>query len=95
MLVIANRLRINVMKPPTIRDVYRAQKTIAPHLPRTPLQFSAGLSELLDAQVYLKHDEHLPLGAFKARGGINLLANLSPEERDRGIITASTGNHPK
>ncbi|MCH7713377.1 MAG: threonine/serine dehydratase [Chloroflexi bacterium] len=81
------------MELPTIRDVYRAQKTIAPHLPRTPLHFSAGLSELLDAQVYLKHDEYLPLGAFKARGGINLLANLSQEERDRGVITASTGNH--
>ena len=81
------------MNLPTIRDVYRAKKTIAPHISRTPLHFSAGLSELLDAQVYLKHDEHLPLGAFKARGGINLLANLSQEERDRGVVTASTGNH--
>ena len=81
------------MKLPSISDVYRAKKTIAPHIPRTPLHFSAGLSELLDAQVYLKHDEHLPLGAFKARGGINLLANLSQEERGRGVITASTGNH--
>ena len=81
------------MKPPTIGDVYRAKETIAPHIPRTPLQFSAGLSELLDAQVHLKHEEHLPLGSFKARGGINLLSNLSREERDRGVITASTGNH--
>jgi len=81
------------MNLPAIGDVYRAKKTIGPYIPRTPLTFSAGLSELLDAQVYLKHDEHLPLGAFKARGGINLLANLSQEERDRGIITASTGNH--
>ena len=81
------------MNLPAIGDVYRAKKTIDPYIPRTPLTFSAGLSELLDAQVYLKHDEHLPLGAFKARGGINLLANLSQEERDRGIITASTGNH--
>jgi threonine dehydratase len=81
------------MQEPTLRDVYRAKKTIAPYLPRTPLQFSPGLSEVLDAQVYLKHDEHLPLGAFKARGGINLLANMGPEERSRGLITASTGNH--
>ncbi|HZA21884.1 MAG TPA: pyridoxal-phosphate dependent enzyme, partial [Dehalococcoidia bacterium] len=44
-------------------------------------------------EVCLKHDEYLPLGAFKARGGINLLAHLSPEERSRGVITASTGNH--
>ena len=77
----------------TLRDIYKAKKTIAPHLARTPLQFSPGLSEALEANVYLKHDEHLPLGAFKARGGINLLAHMSPEERGRGVITASTGNH--
>jgi threonine dehydratase len=81
------------MQAPTLRDVYEAKKTIAPYLPRTPLHYSAGLSDVLQAQVYLKHDEYLPLGAFKARGGINLLAHLSPEERARGVITASTGNH--
>ncbi len=81
------------MQPPTLRDVYRAKKTIAPHLPRTPLHYSAGLSEMLDAEVYLKHEEYLPLGAFKGRGGINLLANLSDEDKERGLITASTGNH--
>ncbi len=81
------------MNMPTLRDVYRAKKTIAPYLPRTPLHYSAGLSQVLDSEVYVKHDEYLPLGAFKARGGINLLANLSQGERDRGIITASTGNH--
>ena len=81
------------MNAPTLRDVYQAKKVIAPYVPRTPLHHSAGLSQLLEAQVYLKHDEYLPLGAFKARGGINFLANLSQEERDRGVITASTGNH--
>lgn len=81
------------MQAPTLRDVYEARKLIAPYLHRTPLHYSAGLSKLLDAEVYLKHDDHLPLGAFKARGGINLLAHLSQEERDRGVITASTGNH--
>ena len=81
------------MQAPTLRDVYEAKKTIAPYLPRTPLHFSPGLSDFLDAQVYLKHDEYLPLGAFKARGGVNLLAHLSEEERGRGVITASTGNH--
>ena len=81
------------MQAPTLRDVYEAKKTIAPYLPRPPLHFSPGLSDFLDAQVYLKHDEYLPLGAFKARGGVNLLAHLSEEERGRGVITASTGNH--
>ena len=81
------------MQVPTLRDVYRAKKTIAPHIPRTPLHYSSGLSEMLSAEVYLKHEEHLPLGAFKGRGGINLLANLSDEEKKRGLITASSGNH--
>ncbi|MCE2499608.1 MAG: threonine/serine dehydratase [Dehalococcoidia bacterium] len=81
------------MNIPTLRDVYRARATINPYFPRTPLTFSAGLSAVLDAQVYLKHEEHLELGAFKPRGGINLLANMSSEERSRGVITASSGNH--
>ena len=81
------------MQPPTIRDVFEARKTIAPYLNRTPLQYSAGLSRLFDAEVYLKHEEHHPLGAFKMRGGINLLAHMTEEERSRGLITASTGNH--
>ena len=81
------------MQMPTIRDVYRARKTIAPYFKPTPVQYSMGLSELLAAEVYIKHEEHLPLGAFKSRGGINLLADLSPEEKRRGLITSSTGNH--
>ncbi len=81
------------MQTPTIRDVYRARRTIAPYFRPTPLQYSMGLSELLGAEVYIKHEEHLPLGAFKSRGGINLLASLSPEEKQRGLITSSTGNH--
>ena len=81
------------MQAPTLRDIYRAKKTIAPHIPRTALHYSSGLSEMLSAEVYLKHEEHLPLGAFKGRGGINLLANLSDEEKKRGLITASSGNH--
>ena len=81
------------MQAPTLRDVYEAKKVISQYLPRTSLHFSAGLSEYLGAEVYLKHEDHLALGAFKARGGINLLAHLTPEERQRGVITASTGNH--
>lgn len=81
------------MQIPTLRDVYAAQQLLSQYLPRTSLSYSAGLSELIGAKIYLKHDDHLPLGAFKQRGGINLLANLSLDERDRGLITASTGNH--
>jgi threonine dehydratase len=43
--------------------------------------------------VYIKQENYLPVGAFKVRGGINLLSQLSPKERERGVIAASTGNH--
>jgi len=82
-----------MIQPPTLKDVYDARKTIAPYLARTPLHYSAGLSQLFEAEIYLKHEEYHPLGAFKIRGGVNLLAHLSEEERSRGVITASTGNH--
>ena len=72
------------MNIPTLRDIYQARATIAPYISRTPLTYAAALSEALDAEVYLKHEEHLPLGAFKARGGINLLASMPAEERARG-----------
>ena len=81
------------MKRPTLHDVLEARNTIAPYLVRTPLHEYAALSQYLGAEVRLKHENHQPLGAFKARGGINLLAHMSHEERDRGLITASSGNH--
>ena len=78
---------------PTVHDVYRARQVIAAHLPRTPLIHAPALDRLLGARVYVKCENTLPTGAFKVRGGINLLSRLSPEERRRGVITASTGNH--
>ena len=81
------------MNRPTLRDVLQARKTIAPYVPRTPLHHYAALSQLLEADVRLKHENHHALGSFKVRGGINLLANMSQEERSRGVITASSGNH--
>ena len=54
---------------------------------------TGGLSELLGSDVRVKHENHLPVGAFKVRGGVNLVSQLAAEERARGVITASTGNH--
>jgi threonine dehydratase len=48
---------------------------------------------LLGATVFVKHENYQPIGAFKVRGGINFMAHLAPEERARGVVTASTGNH--
>jgi threonine dehydratase len=51
------------------------------------------LDQLLDAEVYVKHENYQPIGAFKVRGGINFMAHLPAEIRQRGVVTASTGNH--
>ena len=79
--------------PITLADVLEAKRRIAPHLRPTPLFPYAGLDELLGAEVWVKHENHQPVGAFKVRGGVNLVARLDEEERRRGLIAASTGNH--
>jgi threonine dehydratase len=81
------------MQPPTFHDVLSAQRRIRPYLARTPLHSYPALSELLGTDVYVKHENYQPVGAFKVRGGINLISQLGPEERERGVIAASTGNH--
>jgi threonine dehydratase len=78
---------------PTFADVLQARRRIAPYLRPTPLFPYAALSELVGTQVWVKHENHQPVGAFKVRGGVNLVAQLSAEERERGVIAASTGNH--
>src|SRR5436305_5698140 len=78
---------------PTLADVLEARRRIAPYLRPTPLYGYGGLDELLGAEILVKHENHQPVGAFKIRGGVNLISQLSPEERERGVIAASTGNH--
>lgn len=76
-----------------LTDVLAAKRRIGPHLNRTPLYTYPALSELVGTEVWVKHENHLPIGAFKVRGGINLAAQLTDEERNSGLIAASTGNH--
>lgn len=78
---------------PTLADVMAAQERIRPYLAATPLHRYSGLDALIGAEVYIKHENYHPVGAFKVRGGINLAAQLPPQERGRGMIGASTGNH--
>jgi threonine dehydratase len=79
--------------PITIDDVDAAAARIAPHLRPTPLYPYAGLDRLVAAHVWVKHENHQPVGAFKVRGGVNLVSCLDEDERRRGLIAASTGNH--
>src|SRR5260221_4438312 len=81
------------MQIPTFEDVLLAQRRIHPYLQRTPLYSYPAVNALLGTQAYIKHENYQPVGAFKVRGGINLISQLSPEERTRGVIAASTGNH--
>lgn len=78
---------------PSLHDVIAARPHVYRHLKPTPLYGYSGLGELLGANVWVKHENHQPIGAFKVRGGLNLVAHLSPEERSSGLFTASTGNH--
>ncbi len=81
------------LEGPTLADVYAARKTIYQHLKPTPVLRSAALSRLVGADIYVKCENLLPTGAFKVRGGLNLISRLTGPERARGVITASTGNH--
>ncbi|MBA2286246.1 MAG: threonine/serine dehydratase [Ktedonobacteraceae bacterium] len=81
------------MNIPTFQDILLARRQIQPYLARTPLYSYPALNDLLDAQVYIKHENYQPIGAFKVRGGVNLISQLTPQEREQGVIAASTGNH--
>src|ERR1700731_2062839 len=78
---------------PDLADVLAARKRIAPYLQPTALHRYPALDALTGAQLRVKHENHQPVGAFKVRGGVNLISQLSAEDRHRGVVTASTGNH--
>ena len=79
--------------PPTAADVDAARAFIAGHLPATPLVGSESLSRRLGCDYRVKCESFQPVGAFKVRGALNVVGHLSQEERARGLISASTGNH--
>lgn len=78
---------------PTMLDVLRARLVVNRYLAPTPTLAPLSLAERLGFSVHLKCENLQPTGAFKIRGGVNLLSQLTPAERSRGVITASTGNH--
>jgi threonine dehydratase len=77
----------------SIDDVERAAETIAGRVHRTPLHRSATLSERLGATAHLKAELFQRTGSFKVRGALNRIAELTDEERARGVISISAGNH--
>ncbi len=79
--------------PVTYEEIIAAREVVYRYLPRTPTHLYPGLSRLLGCEVVIKHENHLPTGAFKVRGGIYHLSRLSDEEKARGVICATRGNH--
>ncbi len=78
-----------------VKDVREAECRIRTFIRETPVELSSLLSELVDADIYLKLENYQRTGSFKIRGAMNKLLTLSPDERKRGVVAASTGNHGK
>ena len=81
------------MARPTFRDVLRARGVVRRYLRATAMFAYPALSDFLGLDLLVKHENHQPVGAFKVRGGVYLMSSLSEDERSRGVIAASTGNH--
>ena len=81
------------LRPPTFTDVLAARRVVSRHLARTPLAHYPALDRLAGTRLLVKHENHQPTGAFKVRGGVNLVSRLGEGERARGVVAASTGNH--
>ncbi len=81
------------MQPPTIDDIRAAAQRIEGAVIRTPMMKSRTLSEIIGAEIWLKFENLQFTAAYKERGALNKLLHLTPEERARGVIAASAGNH--
>jgi threonine dehydratase len=86
-------LQTSSMQPPTIDDIRAAAERIDGAVIRTPMLVSRTLSEIIGAEIWLKFENLQFTAAYKERGALNKLLQLTPEERARGIIAASAGNH--
>jgi threonine dehydratase len=81
------------MDLPTSADVLAAEPLVHRYVKPTPLYEWPALSRLLGCRYFLKHENHTPTTAFKVRGGINVVARLPDEQKRRGVIGCTTGNH--
>jgi threonine dehydratase len=77
----------------TMKDIQAAQRTIHGAIDLTPCKYSGYLSRLTGAEIHLKLENLQKTGSFKIRGALNKLSSLTSEERQRGVIAASAGNH--
>ena len=78
---------------PKLREIKKAHKRIIPYINKTPVMTSRTLDEMLGAEVYFKCENFQRAGSFKIRGAVNTISQLTPDEKSRGIIAHSSGNH--
>ena len=78
---------------PTLEDFEVAALNVAAVAKKTPLLVSSYLTEITGGQVFLKAENLQRTGAYKVRGAYNIMSKLTPEERKRGVVAASAGNH--
>jgi threonine dehydratase len=82
-----------LVSAPTVEDVYAARDRLASHLPRTPLFTAGALGKMTHTNLRLKAENLQRTGSFKARGALNAVLRLSPEQKSHGVVTFSAGNH--
>ena len=78
---------------PTYADVAAASQRIQPYVNSTPVMSSHTLNHQLGAQIFLKCENFQRMGAFKFRGGMNALLQFTPQQKQRGVVAFSSGNH--
>lgn len=81
------------VREPTFDDVLAARTVLEPYLKPTAFYESISLGRMLGLTLYVKYENHQPIGAFKIRGTLNKVLSLTEEERALGVVTASMGNH--
>jgi len=95
MTTISTPIGTELTTPITLADVEAARDRIAAYLAPTPFRHYPQLGELIgaDIQVFVKHENHQPTNSFKIRNGLSFMTTLTEDERRRGVVAASTGNH--
>ena len=78
---------------PYLKEIREASTRIAPFIHNTPVLTNSSLNKLTDCELYFKCENFQRSGSFKIRGATNSVLQLSSQQLDRGIVTASSGNH--
>ena len=96
-MVLSERPEVRVsgaeVEEPTFVDILAARRVLEPYLAPTPFYESISLGRMLGLRLWIKYENHQPISAFKVRGTLNKVLSLTDEERMRGVVTASMGNH--